>query len=143
MGKAGNQSSTSVGIPSPAWLEYKKRLTEAWKEKPPRSGLAILTQQFQVPIEVVAEVLCREYPRRRVGRPGGLHWESPHYVVAYMVAGSRAERRMATNEGISDWIEAINRWAFMRGKTALNPEPGSRDHERVKRLVPRLKRQRL
>jgi hypothetical protein len=131
MGKAGNQSST------PPWLEYKKRLTEAWKKKPPQSGLAILIQQLDVPIKVVAEVLRREYPRRRVGRPAGRRWESPHYVVAYMVkrTSPRQAPHMITDEFISRWIEDINGWAFMRGKSPLDPEPGSREHERVPRLL--------
>jgi hypothetical protein len=139
--KAGNQSSTAVGNTSPPWLEYKKRLTEAWKKKPPRSGLAILIKQFDVPIKFVAEVLRREYPRRQVGRPGGLHWESPHYVVAYLVNASPAKRR--TDELITHLIKTINKGLAMRRKPPLDPEPDSRDHERVKRLLRRLKRQRL
>jgi hypothetical protein len=145
--------------------ERDRRLDEAWK-KPPRqqSALAFLIQS-DVPIKDVAVALRRECESRRAGKPGGLRWRLPHYLVAYLVERWRSRLRLSddgmamaamteiclppsgvewsTDELITYWIKYTNGWAFMRGKTPLDPEIGGRDHERVKTLLRGSKRRRL
>jgi hypothetical protein len=144
--KNGEKVATPAEKREAARREYEKRLTEAWKKGPrQQSSLAVLIQS-DTPIKDVAAALLHQYGPRRPGKPGGWHlrWQRPHYLVAYMVERTSPRRalHMVTDQFISRWIEAINGWAFMRDKTKLDPEPGSRDHERVKKLLRGSKRQR-
>jgi hypothetical protein len=126
-----------------ALRERERRLTEGWKNQPKnQSSLAWLIQS-DYPIRDVATLLRGLYRPRRRGKPGGAcwRWTRPHYLVAWLVENQpRAER---TDKLITAKIRTINGWWIMRGKMPLDPEPGSRDHERVKALLHGSKRRRL
>ena len=115
---------------------YSKRdrqLVEGWKAPVKQeSGLAILIRDPSIPSKRVANVLRAECAKLPRGKPGGAHWRwtKPHYLIAYFIEQSGAER---TDGCISVWIERINGWA----------QPGSRDHMRVRELLRGSKRRRL
>jgi hypothetical protein len=122
--------------------EYEKRLDEAWKTPPRQQSALAFLIRCNVPIVDVAAALRRECEPRRPGNPGGryLRWQRPHYLVANLVEQSAWRSR---DESITNWINVINGWAFMRGKPPLDPAVGSDDHERVKMLLRGSKRRRL
>jgi len=158
-----SRGQVTVDIPQQWWIEeisrqepketaaarreYEKWLTEAWKKKPRQpSCLAVLIQQPDVPIKDIAAVLRWQCAPQWAGKPFGPHlrWQRPHYLVAWLVElSSCAEQSKDKDESIRYWIKNVSRWAFMRGKTPLDPEPGGRDHERVKTLLRGPKRRRL
>ena len=98
------------------YSERDRRLAEAWKAPPKQeSSLAILIREPSVPIERVADVLRAECAKRGRGKPGGAHWRwtKPHYLIAYFIEQSGAER---TDGCISAWIDRVNGWAMMHNR---------------------------
>ena len=125
------------------YSESDRRLAEAWKApRKQESSLAILIREPSVPIERVADVLRAECAKRGRGKPGGVQWRwrTPHYLIAYFIEESGAER---TDGCISAGIDRINGWAMMRNRRRLDPQPSSRDHTRVRDLLRGSKRRRL
>jgi hypothetical protein len=125
------------------YSESDRRLAEAWKApRKQESSLAILIREPSVPIERVADVLRAECAKRGRGKPGGAQWRwtKPHYLIAYFIEESGAER---TDVCISAWIDRINDWAMMHTRQRLDPQPSSRDHTRVSELLRGSKRRRL
>ena len=140
-----------------AWERACKETREAWRSPPQQSDLAILIRS-DVPTKEIAALLHRLNAPLPEGKPGGAHtrWRRPHYPVAYLVEKAAAYERTAykawrlqqgegatdpapirhsKDELISHWINVINGWHFMRDKPRLDPEVGSHDHERIKRLL--------
>jgi hypothetical protein len=116
------------------YSERDRRLAEAWKAPPKReSSLAILIREPSVPIGRVADVLRAQFAKRGRGKPGGAHWRwtKPHYLIAWFIEQSGAER---TDGCISAWIDRVNGWAMMHNRK-LDPQPSSRDHTRVRELL--------
>src|SRR3954453_20095851 len=77
------------------YSERDRRLAEAWKAPlKQESSLAILIREPSVPIKRVADVLRAECARRGRGKPGGPQWRwtKPHYLIAYFIEESGAER---------------------------------------------------
>jgi len=125
------------------YSERDRRLAEAWKAPlKQESSLAILIREPSVPIKRVADVLRAECARRGRGKPGGAQWRwtKPHYLIAYFIEQSGAER---TDGCISAWIDRVNGWAMMHNRQRLDPQPSSRDHTRVRELLRGSKRRRL
>ena len=125
------------------YSERDRRLAEAWKApRKQESSLAILIREPSVPIERVADVLRAQFAKRGRGKPGGAHWRwtKPHYLIAYFIEQSGAER---TDGCISAWIDRVNGWAMMHNRQRLDPQPSSRDHTRVRELLRGSKRRRL
>jgi hypothetical protein len=125
------------------YSERDRRLAEAWKAPPKQeSSLAILIREPSVPIERVADVLRAECAKRGRGKPGGAHWRwtKPHYLIAYFIEQSGAKR---TDGCIRDWINTVNGWETMRDRQRLDPQPGSRDHARIRELLRGPKSRRL
>ena len=125
------------------YSERDRRLAETWKApRKQESSLAILIREPSVPIERVADVLRAECAKRGRGKPGGAQWRwtKPHYLIAYFIEESGAER---TDGCISAGIDRINGWAMMRNRRRLDPQPSSRDHTRVRDLLRGSKRRRL
>jgi hypothetical protein len=125
------------------YSERDRRLAEAWKAPPKQeSSLAILIREPSVPIERVADVLRAECAKRGRGKPGGAHWRwtKPHYLIAHFIEQSGAKR---TDGCIRDWINTVNGWETMRDRQRLDPQPGSRDHARIRELLLRPKSRRL
>ena len=110
------------------YSDRDRRLAESWKG-PPEAGkhLAILIREPSVPVQRVADVLRAECAKRGRGKPGGAHWRwtKPHYLIAYFIEQSGAER---TDGCISTWIDRTNGRATMHKRQRLDPQPGSRDH---------------
>jgi len=125
------------------YSESDRRLAEAWKApRKQESSLAIIIREPSVPIERVADVLRAECAKRGRGKPGGAHWRwtKTHYLIAYFIEESGAER---TDVCISAWIDRINDCAMMHNRQRLDPQPSSRDHTRVSELLRGSKRRRL
>jgi hypothetical protein len=132
-----------------AWREYDRALTEAWKKPRQESPLAFLIRS-DVPIEDIAAALKRRYASRGKGRPGGAHtrWLLRHLVIAwYVEQATPRPRDKFDKERITRWIDESNSWAaWLRPspkRRRLDPQPGSRDHERVVALLRKSKRRRL
>jgi len=127
-----------------SWDERDQRLKEAWKTPPkPKSSLAMLIREPSVPIKRVADVLRAECAKRGRGKPGGAHlrWTQPLYLIAWFVES--CPNNEPIDKRISKMIQDANGWAIMRDKRRLDHCAGSWDHERVKDLLRRSKRQRL
>jgi hypothetical protein len=125
------------------YSERDRRLAEAWKAPlKEESSLAILIREPSVPIRRVADVLRAQCAKRRPGKPGGAQWRwtKPHYLIAYFIEQSGAER---TDGCICEWIDRVNRWAMMHDRQRLDPQPSSRDHTRVRELLRGSKRRRI
>ena len=79
----------------PSTATATEDLAEAWKVPlKQESNLAILIREPSVPIQRVADVLRAECAKRARGKPGGAHWRwtKPHYLIAYFIEQSGAER---------------------------------------------------
>ena len=130
-----------------ALREREKRLTESWKNHPPREMEALAwLMRSDHPIKDIAVLLRQMHrPRRRSkpGKPGGRHlrWQRPHYLVAWLVESWPHAKR--TDVEISSMISTVNSWHLMQGKRPLDPEPSKRDHDRVKTLLRESKDRRL
>ena len=117
------------------YSERNRQLAEGWKGPPKQvSSLAMLIREPSVLIKRVAGVLRAECAKRGRGKPGGAHWRwtKPHYLIAYFIEQSGAER---TDGCISAWIDTANGWAMMHNRHRLDPQPWSRDHMRVRELL--------
>ena len=125
------------------YSERDRRLAEAWKAPPKQeSSLAILIRDPSVPIERIADVLRAECAKCGRGKPGGAHWRwtKLHYLIAHLIEQSGAKR---TDGCIRDWINTVNGWETMHGRQRLDPQPGSRDHARIRELLRGPKSRRL
>jgi len=125
------------------YSERDRRLAETWKApRKQESSLAILIREPSVPIERVADVLRAECAKCGRGKPGGAHrrWENPHYLIAHFIEQRGAK---CTDGCIRDWIDKVNGWEGMRNRPRLDPQPGSRDHARVRELLRGPKSRRL
>jgi len=125
------------------YSERDRRLAETWKApRKQESSLAILIREPSVPIERVADVLRAECAKRGRGKPGGAQWRwtKPHYLIAHFIEQSGAKR---IDGCIRDWIDTVNGWEGMRNRQRLDPQPGSRDHARVRELLRGPKSRRL
>jgi hypothetical protein len=101
------------------------------------------------------ELLHARGQRRRAGNPGGSHlrWQEPLYWVAYLVGERKAAWRREHSKRkvpvemqkklVADIIRKVNAWAMMRDKPPLDSNEGSRDFERVMRLLRESKKRRL
>ena len=76
------------------YSDRDRGLAEAWKVPLKQEPLAILIREPSVPIQRVADVLRAECAKRARGKPGGAHWRwtKPHYLIAYFIEQSGAER---------------------------------------------------
>jgi hypothetical protein len=90
----------------------------------------------------IADVLRAECAKCGRGKPGGAHWRwtKPHYLIAHFIEQSGAKR---TDGCIRDWINTVNGWETMRDRQRLDPQPGSRDHGRIRELLRGPKSRRL
>jgi hypothetical protein len=125
------------------YSERNLGLAEAWKASPKlESSLAILIRDQSVPIKRIADVLRAECAKCGRGKPGGAHWRwtKLHYLIAHFIEQSGAKR---TDGCIRDWIDTVNGWEGMRNRQRLDPQPGSRDHARVRELLRGPKSRRL
>ena len=85
------------------YSDRDRGLAEAWKVPlKQESNLAILIGEPSVPIQRVADVLRAECAKRARGKPGGAHWRwtKPHYLIAYFIEQSGAERTDGSISGL-------------------------------------------
>jgi hypothetical protein len=61
-------------------------------------------------------------------------------LIAHFIEQSGAKR---TDGCIRDWINTVNGWETMHGRQRLDPQPGSRDHARIRELLRGPKSRRL
>ena len=85
------------------YSDRDRGLAEAWKVPlKQESNLAILIREPSVPIQRVADVLRAECAKRGRGKPGGAQWRwtKPHYLIAYFIEQSGAERTDGSISGL-------------------------------------------